>query len=60
MGLIVAGVGIGTDLALNGATALTLSNILYKSLLFMSAGAVIHATGKYKLTDLGGIGKLIL
>ena len=45
MGLIVAGVGIGTDLALNGATALTLSNILYKSLLFMSAGAVIHATG---------------
>jgi multicomponent Na+:H+ antiporter subunit D len=59
MGLIVAGIGIGTDLALNGATALTLSNILYKSLLFMSAGAVIHATGKYKLTDLGGIGKLM-
>ena len=25
----------------------------------MSAGAVIHATGKYKLTDLGGIGKLM-
>ena len=57
MGLVVAGVGIGTDLALNGATALTLSNILYKSLLFMSAGAVIHATGRYKLTDLGGFYK---
>lgn len=54
LGIMIAGVGIGTELALNGAAALAIGNIFYKSLLFMSAGAVIFATGRYKLTDLGG------
>lgn len=55
VGYMVAGVGIGTELALNGTTAHAFSHILYKSLLFMGAGAVLYSTGKSKLTELGGI-----
>jgi multicomponent Na+:H+ antiporter subunit D len=54
---MVAGVGIGTEMAINGTTAHAFSHILYKSLLFMGAGAVIYATGKSKLTELGGFAK---
>ncbi|MGI6588096.1 MAG: Na(+)/H(+) antiporter subunit D [Peptococcia bacterium] len=55
IGFMVAGVGIGTELALNGAAAHAYSHILYKALLFMGAGAVIYATGYEKLTELGGL-----
>ncbi len=55
VGYMVAGVGIGTALAINGACAHAFAHILYKSLLFMAAGAVVHATGKSKLTELGGL-----
>lgn len=57
VGFMVTGVGIGTAMALDGATAHAFSHILYKSLLFMCAGAVIYATGKRKLSDLGGLAK---
>lgn len=57
VGYMVAGVGMGTDLALNGSIAHAFSHILYKSLLFMGAGAVIYATGREKLTELGGIAR---
>jgi multicomponent Na+:H+ antiporter subunit D len=55
VGYMVAGVGMGTALALNGAASHAFAHILYKSLLFMGAGAVIHMTGRSKLTDLGGL-----
>ncbi|MGF1548041.1 MAG: Na(+)/H(+) antiporter subunit D [Thiotrichales bacterium] len=55
VGYMVAGVGMGTAIALNGATSHAFTHILYKALLFMGAGAVIHMTGKSKLTELGGI-----
>lgn len=55
VGYMVAGVGLGTEMALNGTAAHAFSHILYKSLLFMGAGAVLYATGKSKLTELGGI-----
>lgn len=57
VGYMIAGVGIGTALALNGASAHAFSHILYKGLLFMGAGAVLHMTGKSKLTELGGLYK---
>ena len=57
VGYMVAGVGMGTIVALNGASAHAFTHILYKALLFMGAGAVIHMTGKSKLTELGGIYK---
>ncbi|TVS13695.1 MAG: Na(+)/H(+) antiporter subunit D [Wenzhouxiangella sp.] len=55
VGYMVCAVGMGTTLALNGASAHAFTHILYKALLFMGAGAVIHMTGKSKLTDLGGL-----
>lgn len=55
VGYMVAGVGIGTSLALNGAAAHAFAHILYKGLLFMGAGAVIEMTGKRRLTELGGL-----
>lgn len=55
VGFMVAGVGIGTAMALNGASAHAFSHILYKSLLFMCAGAIIYATGIRKINQLGGI-----
>jgi multicomponent Na+:H+ antiporter subunit D len=57
VGYMVAGVGIGTALAINGTCAHAFAHILYKGLLFMAAGAIIHATGKSKFTELGGLYK---
>ena len=57
VGFMVCGIGIGTDLALNGATAHAYSHILYKSLLFMGTGAVLYATGSSRLVNLGGLFK---
>jgi multicomponent Na+:H+ antiporter subunit D len=57
VGYMVAGVGIGTEMAVNGATAHAVSHILYKALLFMGAGVVIQTTGREKLTELGGFWK---
>jgi multicomponent Na+:H+ antiporter subunit D len=53
VGYMVAGVGLGTALALNGTAAHAFAHIFYKGLLMMSAGAVIYATGRGKLTELG-------
>jgi multicomponent Na+:H+ antiporter subunit D len=59
VGYMVAGVGIGTALTMNGACAHAYAHILYKGLLFMSVGAVLYACGTAKLTELGGlVGKL--
>ena len=44
-------------LALGGAAAHAFCHILYKALLLMGAGAVMTATGRRKLTELGGIGR---
>ncbi len=57
VGFMVCAVGIGTPLALNGAAAHAFCHILYKALFFMVAGAVIHATGKTRLSELGGLYK---
>jgi multicomponent Na+:H+ antiporter subunit D len=47
----------GDPLSLNGTSAHAFSHIFYKGLLMMSAGAVIHATGRGKLSDLGQLAK---
>jgi len=57
VGYMVAGVGIGTELAINGAAAHAVVHILYKSLLFMGTGSVLYMTGKTKFTELGGLYK---
>ena len=55
VGYMVCGVGLGTELALNGTTAHAFSHILYKALLFMGAGAVLEVTGRRNLSDMGGL-----
>jgi len=57
VGFMVCGIGIGTPLAINGAASHAFCHILYKALLFMSTGAVLHMTGKIRATDLGGLYK---
>lgn len=57
VGFMVTGVGIGTIMSLNGTVAHAFCHIIYKALLWMSAGAVLHMTGKSKCTDLGGLHK---
>lgn len=57
VGFMVTGAGIGTALAINGAAAHAFCHILYKSLLWMSAGAVLAMTGRSKCTELGGLHK---
>lgn len=55
VGFMVCAIGIGTQLALNGAAAHAFAHIIYKALLFMSAGVVVYRTGKSRCTDLGGL-----
>ena len=55
VGYMVAGIGIGTAMTLNGACAHAYAHILYKGLLFMSVGAVLYSTGTAKLNELGGL-----
>ena len=57
LGFMVVGIGIGTELSLNGTVAHAFSHILYKSLLFMSMGAVLFRTGTIKGSELGGLYK---
>jgi len=55
VGFMVTGVGLGTEMALNGAAAHAFAHIIYKALLLMSAGSVLLMTGKRNCTDLGGL-----
>ncbi len=58
VGFMVVGVGIGTEMALNGAAAHAFTHIIYKALLLMSAGSVLLMNGgRRKCTDLGGLFK---
>jgi multicomponent Na+:H+ antiporter subunit D len=57
VGYMVAAVGLGTAMAINGACAHAFAHILYKGLLFMGTGAVLHMTGESRFSHLGGLYK---
>ena len=57
LGFMVVGIGIGTELSLNGTVAHAFVHIIYKALLFMSMGAVLHRVGTTKASELGGLYK---
>lgn len=57
IGFMICGIGIGTALAVNGAVSHAFNDIIFKGLLFMTMGAVLHMTGKMNGSDLGGLYK---
>ena len=57
LGYMIAGVGLGTEIGINGSVAHAFTYIIYKGLLFMAAGAVIYVTGIRKLSEMGGLYK---
>ncbi|WP_026375239.1 Na(+)/H(+) antiporter subunit D [Aestuariibacter salexigens] len=57
LGFMVCGIGIGTALALNGAVAHAFNDVIFKGLLFMTMGAVLHRVGHVNGSDLGGLYK---
>lgn len=57
VGFMVAAIGVGSALGLNGAATLAFSNIVYKGLLFMCTGAIIYATGIKRINEIGNVAK---
>ncbi len=57
IGFMVSGIGVGTALGVNGAVAHAFNDVIFKGLLFMGMGAVLHRTGKMNGSDLGGLYK---
>jgi multicomponent Na+:H+ antiporter subunit D len=55
VGYMVAGVGLASTLAIDGAFAHLVNNVLYKTLLFMVAGVLVLRTGEESLKRLGGL-----
>ena len=55
LGFMVCGIGLGTELAINGAIAHAFNDVIFKGLLFMSMGAVLFRTGRMNGSDLGGL-----
>lgn len=55
VGFMITGIGIGTEMALNGAAAHAFAHIIYKGLLLMSAGSVLLMTNRRKCSELGGL-----
>lgn len=52
VGFMVAGVGLATHYAIDGALLHLVNSMLYKALLFMCVGAVLHATQTEDLQEL--------
>jgi len=57
IGLMVAAIGAGNDIALDGATLHVVMDVLFKMLLFMALGAVLIQAGTVRASELGGLGR---
>ena len=57
LGFMVVGVGIGTELALNGVAAHAFAHVLYEGMMFMVLGAVLYRAGTAQGSVLGGLYK---
>ncbi|MEO1697854.1 MAG: Na(+)/H(+) antiporter subunit D [Planctomycetota bacterium] len=57
IGFMLVGIGVGTELGINGAVAHAFNDVLFKGLLFMTMGAVLQQTGRIHASDLGGLAK---
>ena len=57
IGYMVAGVGMGTEMGINGAASHALCHIIYNALLYMGAGCALVVVGTAKFNELGGLYK---
>jgi multicomponent Na+:H+ antiporter subunit A len=57
LGLIAITAGLGTDLAIRAALLCLLAHAVFKAGLFLGIGAIDHATGTRKISQLGGLGR---
>ncbi len=57
IGYVVEGLGLGTYLGIYGGLFHLINHTIVKALLFLTAGAILYATGKRKMSELGGLGR---
>lgn len=57
VGYVITAVGLGTALGVSSGLFHAMNHTLFKGLLFLTAGAVQHATGSLDLDRLGGLAK---
>jgi multicomponent Na+:H+ antiporter subunit D len=57
VGVLAVGFASDTPDGVAGATYHLVNHALFKALLFLCAGAVVHATGATKLSEMGGLGR---
>ncbi|MGN6473840.1 MAG: complex I subunit 5 family protein, partial [Mycobacteriales bacterium] len=57
MGVLLVGFATRSAAGVGGATYHLVNHALFKALLFLCAGSVVHATGKEKLSEMGGLAR---
>ena len=55
LGMMVASLGTGSTMGIDGASAHAVANIMFKGVLLMCTGSIVYCTGKRKITELGGL-----
>ena len=57
VGIMAVGLGAGDPAGLAGAVYHLINHALFKPLLFLCAGAIVHRTGATKLSEMGGLAR---
>jgi multicomponent Na+:H+ antiporter subunit D len=57
IGVLAVGLGTGTATGLAGTAYHLISHALFKGLLFLCAGAIVHMTGETRISKMGGLAR---